>query len=220
MSHLTSKVKKRWIRSVYSVILNGIKGKLKAIEQGRESSKNLAHYTWRKGFNLYMMGDYIAAFDCLETMLTQEGSEHSNRKKNESLIHQTAGRCAIKIFLAVHEHTYLERAYIHYQNSIESLARNRFTKYQLPAILLEFGRVLEYYGAFEAANEVYGRILSGFPNFRGYFEVLYRSAVVGRHLAYLMIDTKVKEESLNRCIDILQFLLEALPATISDVKDI
>ena len=91
--------------------------------------------------------------------------------------------------------------------------------FRLPALLLEFGRVLELYGAFEAAMEVYGRILGNFPNFRGYFDAMYRSAIIGRHLADLMSTPKQREDTLNKCTDINQFLLEALPVTIDSVSE-
>lgn len=98
------------------------------------------------------------------------------------------------------------------------MVMNLYTMFKLPQLLLEFGRVLEDYGAFEAANDVYGRILAGFPNFRGYFDALYRSAIVGRHLASLHAEATAKEEALNKCVDVLQFLLEALPPNITDVR--
>ena len=130
----------------------------------------------------------------------------------------TAGRCCLQLFFQQVSHYHLERAYHHYQNAVNTMPIGLTAMFRLPALLLEFGKVLELYGAFEAAMEVYGRILSNFPNFRGYFDALYRSAIVGRHLAELMTTPKQREDTLNKCTDINQFLLEALPVTIDSVS--
>lgn len=132
--------------------------------------------------------------------------------------HLTAGRCCVRLFFEQKSHYHLENAYRHYQNAVDTMTVDLSTMFRLPALLLEFGRVLEHYGAFEPSIEVYSKILSGFPNFRGYFDAMYRTAVVGRHLAELMTTPKQRDDTLNKCIDILQFLLEALPATLDSVS--
>ena len=66
--------------------------------------------------------------------------------------------------------------------------------------------------------ELYTKILTNFPHFRGYFDAMYRSCIVGKHIAELMIPSKQREETLNKCIDMLQFLLESLPISINEVR--
>jgi hypothetical protein len=51
----------------------------------------------------------------------------------------------------------------------------------------------------------------------GYFDSMYRSAIVGRHLVDIDSPTVDKEATHSKCIDIYQFLLEALPASISEL---
>jgi tetratricopeptide (TPR) repeat protein len=204
-----------WFKAVHMVIVNQVKVKLK---KTKENSAAAQHLTWRIAYNLYAAGEYEEAMVILETVTKYKDIFFSDDNNITSHIHQTSGRCAVQLFHKTQEHKYLEIAYLHYQNAVETMVINLYTMFKLPLLLLEFGRVLEDYGAFEAANDLYTRILSGFPNFRGYFDALYRSAIVGRHLASLHTDATVQEDALNKCLDILQFLLEALPANISDVR--
>jgi tetratricopeptide (TPR) repeat protein len=216
---MTSKIhtegQQRWYRAVYLTIVDSVRTKMKSASPG---STVMDHLRWRLGFNLYSAGLYEEAMPILEEVAKQEEVYFSDDANIVSFINQTTGRCAVYLFRKSQQHSYLERAYVYYQNAVQNMAINLYTMFKLPLLLLEFGRVLEDYGAFEAANDVYSRILSGFPNFRGYFDALYRTAIVGRHLASLLTEPTSKEEALNKCLDVLQFLLEALPATISDVS--
>jgi tetratricopeptide (TPR) repeat protein len=205
----------RWYKAVYLTIVEDIQVKL---QTAKPKSSVYQHLRWRLGFNLYNATKYMEAMPILEETARIDDITFSDDANITSHVHQTAGRCAVQLFKESQQHSYLEYAYVHYQNAVQTMVMNLYTMFKLPLLLLEFGRVLEDYGAFEAANDVYARILSGFPNFRGYFDALYRSAIVGRHLASILVDPASKEEALNKCLDILQFLLEALPATISDVR--
>lgn len=209
--------KKLWFKAVHLTIAAQIRDKMKTVN---EKSVVMEHLQWRLAFNLYSAGEYLEALPMLEKVASQEEICFSDDENITSLVHQTAGRCACQLFHATSQHSHLERAYIHYQNAVETMVINLYTMFKLPLLLLEFGRVMEYYGAFEAAHDIYGRILKGFPNFRGYFDALYRTAIVGRHLASLLTEESAREESLNKCLDVLQFLLEALPPTIVDVSTI
>lgn len=135
-----------------------------------------------------------------------------------SRIHTIAGRCCMALFRATTNHHHLERAYQHYQNAVQTLQMDLSTMFKLPALLLEFSRVMELYGAFDAAMDLYTRILTNFPNYRGYFDAMYRSAIVGRHVSDSLVSPK-KENTIDKCIDIMQFLLEALPSTINEVMN-
>ena len=84
-------------------------------------------------------------------------------------------------------------------------------------MLYEFAGLLESYGAFESALQLYSKILTSYPMFRGYFDVMYRTAVVGKVLAERIADPREKEDLLNKCVDMYQFLLEAPPPTINEV---
>lgn len=183
----------------------------------KPSAPEMQHITWRLGFNLFAAFEFAEALPLLEKVSEVE-VYFGDDQNITSFIHQTTGRCAVQLFHRTQQHAHLEKAYIHYQNAVETMVINLYTMFKLPLLLLEFGRVLEHYGAFEAANDLYTRILGGFPNFRGYFDALYRSAIVGRHLASLLPEGPSKDEALNKCLDVLQFLLEALPSNITDVS--
>ena len=135
-------------------------------------------------------------------------------------VHLLAGRCCVKMFLASAAHYHLENAYKHYQNCIESMtvpnSWEQKTTLRLPVVLHELGHLMEHYGAFSSAIDIYTRIMTEFHNYRGYFDVMYRSALVGRHVSELMSKSEDGDQTLVKCIDMLQFLLEALPATIDE----
>lgn len=205
----------RWFRAVHSTIANTIEKKLL---ETKANTPVYDHLNWRLAVNLFCASEYERAFPILESIAEMTEIFFTDDTNITSWVHQVTGRCASQLFYKTMELKYLERAYTHYQNAVQTMVANLFTMFKLPLLLLEFGRVLEDYGAFQAANDLYTRILTGFPNFRGYFDALYRSAIVGRHLASLMPETPAKEESINKCLDIIQFLLEALPPSISDVS--
>lgn len=205
----------RWYKAVHSTIVSALCQKQADV---KPNSPEALHLTWRLGFNLYAASNYEEALPLLEKVSELEVFFGDDPNIN-SFIHQTAGRCAVQLFHQTQKHAILEKAYLQYQYAVETMVMNLYTMFKLPLLLLEFGRVLEHYGAFEAANDLYTRILGNFPNFRGYFDALYRSAIVGRHLASLLPDNSAaKDEAMNKCLDILQFLLEALPSSISDVS--
>lgn len=219
-----------WYKAVHLTIIEQLKEKLDKIKD--KTSVKASFLEWRISYNMYGSGDYEGALTRLETMCkiedengpldTSVGTKTEKRKatvlNNNSFLHQVAGRCSVQLFQSTHLHSYLESAYAHYENAINTMSANLFTMFKLPNLLLEFGQVLEFYGSFESALEVYARIITNFPNFRGYFEALYRTGIVTRHLAELMPAGEEREEALNRCVDIFQFLLEALPTDISDVR--
>lgn len=204
-----------WFKAVHLTIVGITEEKIRKCNEGTVVHQ---HLRWRLACNLYNATKYAEALPILEEIARIEDILFSDDANITSVVHQTVGRCAVQLFRESSQHSYLELAYHYYQTAVQAMVMNLYTMFKLPQLLLEFGRVLEDYGAFEAANDVYGRILSGFPNFRGYFDALYRSAIVGRHLASLHTESTSKEEALNKCLDVLQFLLEALPANITDVR--
>lgn len=214
-----------WYRAVHLTIARSVRKKIKQIEKKEEADRDeleLDHLRWRLAYNLYSGGSYKSAMEMF-TKLTADPDENDplfkkRKLHKDSKVHHMAGRCATELFFSSNDHTHLEAAHEHYQKAVETMEVNLFTMFTLPSLLLEFGRVMEHYGAFEAANEIYARILSGFPNFRGYFDALYRTAIVGRYLATLIEEPTAKEDMLKKSIDIFQFLLEALPSNISDVQ--
>ena len=220
---------KRWYRAVHQVIVGNIRANMTRIIQDRKGNiiklteEEKLHQQWRLGYNLFASDSFYEALDILEKVCANGEQGLENRKNGIESVsknsnhHLIAGRCCVQLFLITTAHYHLESAYRHFQNSIERLPVDLTTMFKLPAILFEFGRMLELYGSFEAAMDLYSRILTNFPNYRGYFDVMYRSAIVGKYIADITVNAKDKEETLNKCIDIFQFLLEALPLSINDV---
>lgn len=223
-----SKAQLNWYRCGYKCITATISNGLKKSEDRNGRKVKLGYdqqlqVQWRFGYNLYMSSQYYESIEILETVCAGGPIGIEKRSRGEESVHKNsnvhlcAARCCVQLFLLTKSHYHLENAYRHYQNSIERLPVDLVTMFKLPTILLEFGRMLEYYGAFESALDLYSRILTNFPNYRGYFDAMYRSAVVGNHMAEMSSNVQNKEDLLNKCIDILQFLLEALPNTIDDM---
>ncbi len=222
-----SKSQKQWFRVGYGVIVERIKQKL---HQAPVADVGILHLLWRLGINEYRSGDCDAAIRSLEKLLHmidfQEDYSGCKIKRKvtkydvalRSTIHQTIARSATYKFLHENIHEFLEVAYRHYQLAVECIIVDLSAMIELPTILVEFGTVLELYGAFEAAMTTYSKILTQYPTCRCYFNALYRSAIVGRHLGSISNDVNYQQEALEKTIDILQFLLEALPSNIQDVS--
>lgn len=213
----SSRYRLLWMRSVYLTIAEVVEQRLSdasSIKDSPSSSDYVDHLKWRLALNLHLASAHERALQLLHEVL-RDDKILSNKydAQRSSYAYQVGGRCALQIFLKTHEHDVLETGYKYYKCAIESL----HSMFHLPSLLLEFARVMEYYGAFEAARDLYTQILTSFPGFRGYFSAFYRSAIVGRYMSSLTSDPAVREESVNKCIDILQFLLEALPSDVEEV---
>jgi hypothetical protein len=126
------------------------------------------------------------------------------------------GRCCVQLYYSTGSHYHLESAYGHYRDAIETI-HVLSSILELPSILVEFATFMEHYGAFESALDVYSQILSLYSTYKGYFNALYRSAIVGKHVADISEQLAQREETINKCLDVLAFLLEALPLSINEV---
>ena len=157
-----------------------------------------------------------AGNNTVELKELDELDENKPIEDNRYQVHQTAARCCVELFLETHLHYHLEAAYRHFTMAIERMPAGLIAMFQLPPLLYEFAILLEYHGAFESALEMYSKILTKFPTWRGYFDAMYRCAMVGRHVAELKKDIKIKDSILNKSIDMLQFLLEAVPNSIKE----
>jgi tetratricopeptide (TPR) repeat protein len=131
-------------------------------------------------------------------------------------VHRAAARCCIELFKLTHAHYHLEAAHKHYENAIQTMPAGLVALFTLPPMLFEFGKMCEMYGAFKAALELYSKIITGFPNYRGYFDAMYRLCLCGRHIAEVTKNEKESDDLLNKSLDMLQFLLEAVPPSIEE----
>jgi tetratricopeptide (TPR) repeat protein len=177
---LYTKYQSLWFKAIHLTVYDQLKTRVDKLKN-RNSRKGV-HLQWRIAYNLFYAGDLFGAITIFDTILADE----SSFLINDSFVHQMAGRCCTKLFLSTESHYHLENAHMHYQNAVDTMVVNLTTMFKLPVLFMELGNVLEFYGAFESAIEVYNRIMTNFPNFRGYFDALYRTAIVSRHLASCM----------------------------------
>lgn len=238
-----------WLRAVHLTICETLNARLISLEDTYDTINEAKHLKWRLGYNYYNGFEYFKAIHILEELCGDEINEENNVEQEStalkvvndkplksnnndinnldssnlhenSFVHQITARCCLRLFLQTESHYHLENAYKHYQHAIDTLQADLFAMFRLPALLLEFGKVLEYYGAFEAVVEIYTKILTQFPNFRGYFDALYRSAMVGLHTSELSASSEEKAETINKCMDMFQFLLEEIPSSVVDVSTV
>ena len=221
MSLIQSKPRKRWFFAAHSVVSTKLKRQLdRALKEKQRDETLVAKLEWRLAYNWYCGGRYSDAYPILSnicastTMRKSKGLEITQTLSFKNLV---TARCCLFLFYETKDHKYLKQSYNYYQTSIETMEYDLFAMFRLPMILLEFGRVMEHYGSFEPALGLYSRVLANFPNFRGYFIIMYRTAVIGKYIGEMQ-DKGGREQWLEKCIDILQFLLEALPRGICDVR--
>jgi len=155
----------------------------------------------------------------------EEEEEEVDLLHKDYKVHLMAGRCCMRLFEATKQHYHLDKAYVHLQHSVECMTVPRpgfdlSTMLRLPSVLLELGRVYENYGAHTSALEMYSKIMQEYPHCRCYFDTMYRAALVGKYISDHSQNEAAKQEMLNRCIDMLQFLLEALPDSLNETQTI
>lgn len=206
--------------TAYSVISNSYLRQFR-----KEPTKATVFNKWRLGYNLYKSEKYFDAYRYLSEVCAEIEAEGSSSYENGfrykiSNIYLVSARCGFKMFLLTHQHHHLEAAYHKYERSIKNLPLDFLTAIRLPSILFEFCRLLESYGSFESALQTYGKILASFQSYRGYFDVMYRSAIVGKFLSSRVVDVTKKQDMVKQCLDIEQFLLEAVPPTINEVQQL
>ena len=210
-----SKAKRRWIWAGYTVVSNNLRWYIDHPQESEDCASS-SYIQRRLAINLFYSGAYAEAWPLLERVCSEERSYWipTDVISNTNIY---AARCSTEMYFITRDNTYLNYAYHFYQMGIETMRFDLYAMFRLPQILEEYGGVMEHYGAFQAALETYTKILNNFPNYRGYFTVLYRTTIVGKYIGEYS-DRVKNDEFYGQCIDTLQFLLEALPKGIDDVS--
>ena len=165
---LYTKYQLLWCKFICLTVVSNLKEKLDKQNQPQNDKSDYdksleynQHLKWRLAYNLYLAGEYEDS-----SLLFNEVAIEENLIKNRfhyyltSFIYQIAGRCNVQIFLKTFQHSYIEVSYKYYRAAVENLSvANALTSYKLPILLLEFGRVLEYYGNFKSYIRIYIRYL-------------------------------------------------------------
>jgi tetratricopeptide (TPR) repeat protein len=207
--------KRKWLWAGYKVISNNLKWYLDNPDESELDESSKSHIARRMAINLYYAGDYAEAWPRFERVCSEERSYWIPTEiiSNSNI---NAARCSQEMYFITRDNTYLNYAYHYYQMGIETMKFDLYAMFRLPQVLEEYGRIMEHYGAFQAGMETYTKALTKFPNYRGYFTVLYRTTIIGKYIAEYSEAVK-RDEFYGQCIDTLQFLLEALPKGIDDV---
>lgn len=205
-----------------------------ANDDGSPLQRTSFHLRWRVGWYLFKLERYEECIESL-TQLCDDVYAIDDLKERKKLtqltadqyhsIHLTIARSSLQLYLATNDYDMLVTSHEEYEDAMANLTVDLSAMLRLPPVMMEHARVLEFYGSFDSALEVYGKVLTNFPTFKGYFDALYRTAIVGLHMATVRkaanTDGASKaveiEEAVDKCIDIFQFLLEALPTNIDEV---
>ena len=218
-------VNDRW-KQLWNVSINRvICGILRDRKWSTNNTEVRLFLTWRYGWNLYRTEQYDLAMPQLEEAcsgstyglsLISSGMAKEYIHPNSD-VHLTAARCAMKLYALDGAHDHLDVAYRHYTNTIQQLGIH-ISIARLPGILHEFATMLEQYGSYDASLDLYRRVLTTFPYYKGFFEIMYRSAMVGKHLSNAMsIESGDRETVLNQCAYSVGLILEAVPVTINEI---
>lgn len=209
-----------WRSCIVRVICNTLQTR----KRKTDNAEMKTYLGWRLATNFYESGQYDQAMPHLEETTT--GGAHGqslvhSREVSEYLhpqyvVHLTAARCAMKLYATHGFQMYLEAAYRHYSNCINKLGLY-ISIAELPGILHEFGSMLEHYCSYDAALDMYRRVLETFPHYRGFFEVMYRTVVIGKHLTNAMTNAVERETIMNQCADNMSLILEAVPVSINEI---
>ena len=214
-----------WFKVGFRIVCSNRKIELKALPDHADAHHRV-FLKWRIAYNFYRAGDYKEAIEILKDLLFESSVPESdplhdfysdNYFNQKSFINEIAGRCWMKLYLATGSHDCLENGYRQFEKAVEHMHFDLYAMFSLPKILLELGRSMEYYGSYKAAMETYTKILTNFPNFKGYFDTMYRGAIVGRILAKTMTNAPKRIETIKKCVDVFSFLLEAIPDTINEL---
>lgn len=216
MLRYKKKYSRLWIWAISRIITENIQYILDYSDYYQLDTQQKKHQQWRLAYNYYNAGEYQIAWPLLYQICSEEITYWISTEviSNYNLI---TARCSLEMYFETRDKIYLHHAYNFYQVSIETMKFDIYAMFRLPQVLQEYGIVMEHYGAFEAAMTTYSKILSNFPNYRGYFHVMYRTTIVGKYIAEFS-ETAKSEQFIGQCIDTLQFLLEALPVGINDVS--
>lgn len=229
-----SKCRALWRIACFTTILDDLYIKLSDFSNHPEllpPSQSLLRIRWRIGQNLYHLNRYEESIRQLQAVWDDllEIEDMKERRlvtkinaEQTHTIHLTIGRAAVQLYLIDFTHKWLEVAQQHYELAVQFIKFDLSAMIVVPTVLLEYGRVLEMYNSFDSSLDVYGRILTNFPTFRGYFDALYRTGIVALHIASVRKNdsnaNKVSiEETIDKCVDIFQFLLEALPPHLEEI---
>jgi tetratricopeptide (TPR) repeat protein len=101
-----------WYKAVHLTIANEQRLTLGAMDAAQKGYEALL---WRLGYNLYNAGAYEEAMGLLERVTEMDARKV---KKEKSVVHQTAGRCAVQMFRESGEHKHLEVAYRYYSGRV------------------------------------------------------------------------------------------------------
>ena len=181
-----NKVCKLWYKAVHVTIANTLKKELNHLQKKRNPDETKVRLlTWRIAYNLYFGGQYHEAFEMLVELCNtiDEVKSEEIASRSISFLNLTVARCAMRLYIETAHRSYLTLCYEYYHMGIDTMEYEVSIKVRLPSVLSELGKVLEHYGNFNAALEIYTNLITNFPSFRGFFQAMYRTAIVGKYMS-------------------------------------
>jgi hypothetical protein len=207
---------KRWHYAVFKTAAAASQERLDEGLQSGWDEYNILWLKWRVAFNLYKDGrDLLQAWTILEELCREENASYF-LTEYVSAFNLCMGKVCLELYYETRDRNYLNYSYFYNQRGVETMRYDLYAMFKLPEVLQYFGRVMEHYGAFDASMEVYNKVLTNYPNYKGYFHVIYRTAIVGKYIAEYS-DAQKRESFIEQCCDTVGFLLEALPVGLDDV---
>ena len=163
------KAVKLWLSAGYRTVASACQARLDEGVEGGWDQYNLLWLQWRLALNLFKSGrdcDLLPAWTLLEELCREENATYF-LTDYVSAFNLCMGKVCLELYYQTRDRHYLSHSYYYSQRGVETMCYDLYAMFKLPEVLQFFGRVMEHYGAFEAAMEVYNKVLSNYPNYKG-----------------------------------------------------
>jgi hypothetical protein len=158
---------KQWHYATFRTIVTACQARLDDGVANGWDEYNILWLKWRLAINLYKDGrDLLEAWTLLEEICREENATYFETE-HVSAFNLCMGKVCLELYYISRNRDYLNYSYYYSQRGIETMEYDLYAMFKLPEVLQFFGRVMEHYGAFEASMQVYNKILTNYPNYRG-----------------------------------------------------
>ena len=166
---LRPRAQRLWHYAAYRTVANACEERLDEALASGWDEYNVLWLKWRLAYNLYLDGrDLHEAWTLLEEICREENASYF-LTEYVSAFNLCMGKVCLELYYETRDRSYLSYSYYYNQRGVETMRFDIYAMFKLPEVLQYFGRVMEHYGAFEASMEVYNKILTNYPNYRGIY---------------------------------------------------
>ena len=161
------KAVKQWHYAAFRTVASACQERLDEGVACGWDAYNVLWLQWRLAVNLYRDGrDLLQAWTLLEELCREENATYF-LTEHVSAFNLCMGKVCLELYYETRDRHYLNHSYYYSQRGVETMAYDLYAMFKLPEVLQFFGRVMEHNGAFEAGMEVYTKVLSNYPNYKG-----------------------------------------------------